>query len=361
MRGGIEGRDARSAAQVYVVFGIPAGWPDVPAFEILLRPQVRLGQRRTAEGDARFLADDHDRSGETLLPQGGGGVAPRDAAADDHDRAPADSLRHGVHSAAPVQQAGWKPDSVQRRKDLDLLGRPGAVAGHRAVLSRSRMPAACAWTSACDHRSKANVMDLRSCSRNSGLMCAAKLTVSSGSGQGDLPPGRRRRWPCAPGALGGRAGRAPVPGRARGSVAGPGAPLQVGREGRTELGVGGQARLVGGQGGQRDPAGALLFGEARPPAASAGRPRGRRRPRPARPPHAAGTRAPWWRTAARAGRRRARASRTAAGSSGSARAGRRPTRTGSAPASRAGSRNSTYQCMPLQNGLFCEWPHRQSA
>ena len=59
-------------------------------------------------------------------------------------------------------------------------------------------------------------------------------------------------------------------------------------------------------------------------------PRVRRRLRPARPPPAAGTRAPWWRTAARAGHRRARAFRTAAGSAGSARAGRRPTRTGSA-------------------------------
>jgi len=29
--------------------------------------------------------------------------------------------------------------------------------------------------------------------------------------------------------------------------------------------------------------------------------------------------------------------------------------------SATGSLNWTYQCMPLQNGLFCEWPHRQSA
>src|SRR6266704_5077607 len=42
---------------------------------------------------------------------------------------------------------------------------------------------ACACTSAGDHRSKANVIDLRSCSRNSGLTCAAKLTVSSGPGR----------------------------------------------------------------------------------------------------------------------------------------------------------------------------------
>src|SRR5690349_24808538 len=45
------------------------------------------------------------------------------------------------------------------------------------------MPAACARTSAGDHRSKANVIDLRSRSRNSGLTCAAKLTVSSGPGK----------------------------------------------------------------------------------------------------------------------------------------------------------------------------------
>src|SRR5580693_2505964 len=45
------------------------------------------------------------------------------------------------------------------------------------------MPAACVCTSACDHRSKANAIDLRSCSRNSGLMCAAKLTISSGPGK----------------------------------------------------------------------------------------------------------------------------------------------------------------------------------
>ena len=38
-----------------------------------------------AKRDTRFPADDHDRSGESLLPPGGGRVAPREAAADDHD------------------------------------------------------------------------------------------------------------------------------------------------------------------------------------------------------------------------------------------------------------------------------------
>ena len=40
---------------------------------------------RPAKRDTRIPADDHDRSGESLLPQGGGRVAPREAAADDHD------------------------------------------------------------------------------------------------------------------------------------------------------------------------------------------------------------------------------------------------------------------------------------
>jgi len=34
---------------------------------------------------------------------------------------------------------------------------------------------------------------------------------------------------------------------------------------------------------------------------------------------------------------------------------------GSRSGSGTGSLNSTYQCMPLQNGLFCECPHRHSA
>ena len=93
MRGRIDTRDAR-AADVYAVLGVPAGWPDIPAVEVLFRSQVRLGQRRPAKRDARFRADDNDRPGETFLPQGSGRVAPREAAADDHDRALADTFRH---------------------------------------------------------------------------------------------------------------------------------------------------------------------------------------------------------------------------------------------------------------------------
>src|SRR5262249_50850171 len=93
MRGRIDARDARSA-KVYAVFGVPAGWPDIPAVEVLCRSRFRLRQRRSAKRDARFRADDNDRSSETLIPQGSGRVAPRETAADDHDRARADTFRH---------------------------------------------------------------------------------------------------------------------------------------------------------------------------------------------------------------------------------------------------------------------------
>src|ERR1019366_4382029 len=128
-------------------------------------------------------------------------------------------------------------------------------------------------------------MDWRSCSRNSGLMCASKLTVWPGPGAagggwssvlawaGGLAWAGVLGWGggAGPGGgFGGRAGRAPVPAGQRatrfGAVRGlrrrdPGAPVQVGGEGGAELGVGGQAGLVGGQAGQRDPAGSLVLGE----------------------------------------------------------------------------------------------------
>jgi hypothetical protein len=34
---------------------------------------------------------------------------------------------------------------------------------------------------------------------------------------------------------------------------------------------------------------------------------------------------------------------------------------GGCAGSGSGSRNYTYQCIPLQNGLFCEWPQRHEA
>jgi hypothetical protein len=108
MRGRIDARDAR-AANVYAVFGVPAGRPDVPAVEVLFRSQVRLGQRRPAKRDARFRADDNDRPSETLIAQGSGRVAAREAAADDHDRASADALRHAspIRSQFPYPAEGY--------------------------------------------------------------------------------------------------------------------------------------------------------------------------------------------------------------------------------------------------------------
>jgi len=98
VRGGVDGhRGFGSGAQLDVMLGVPAGRPDVPAVQILLGPQVGLGQRRTAEGDAWFPAEEHDRPGEALLPERGGGVAAGHAAADDHDRVLASALGHAVH------------------------------------------------------------------------------------------------------------------------------------------------------------------------------------------------------------------------------------------------------------------------
>src|SRR5260370_743882 len=79
---------------VYVVLCVPAGRSDVPAVKTLLRPQVRLGERRPAIGDTWFSADDRDPAAVTLLPQGHSGVAPGEGAADDYDRILVGYLRH---------------------------------------------------------------------------------------------------------------------------------------------------------------------------------------------------------------------------------------------------------------------------
>ena len=69
MRRGVYGHHAGSGAEFDVVRLIPVGGLDVPALEILFRPQVCLGQWGTAERDTRFLADDHDRPAETLVAE----------------------------------------------------------------------------------------------------------------------------------------------------------------------------------------------------------------------------------------------------------------------------------------------------
>ena len=104
MRGGIDDRNTGPSETIYVVLLIPAGRPDIPVREILLRPQVRLGERRPAKGDARFPADNGDPVPESLLPQGYGGIAPGHAAADDHDSGPAATLRHLIHLPTPASE-----------------------------------------------------------------------------------------------------------------------------------------------------------------------------------------------------------------------------------------------------------------
>src|SRR6266567_7007276 len=87
---------------VHLMLLVPAGWPDVPAGDILLRPQVGLRERRSAKGDARFRADDGDRVNETVLADRDGGGASCQAATDDHDSLPAGSLSHPLHLPAPA-------------------------------------------------------------------------------------------------------------------------------------------------------------------------------------------------------------------------------------------------------------------
>src|SRR5207249_7646757 len=86
MPSGIDSDHAVLAEQLYVVLLIPSCRPDIPPGEVLLGAQVRLRQRRTAEGDSRLAADEHDSASEALFAKGNCGVSPGEAAADDDDR-----------------------------------------------------------------------------------------------------------------------------------------------------------------------------------------------------------------------------------------------------------------------------------
>ncbi len=86
MEGRIDGDDARLADTLDVVLLIPIRRLDIPPGEVLLRAQVCLRQRRTAERDPRLATDHHDSAPETLFAEGHCGVSPGEAAADDHDR-----------------------------------------------------------------------------------------------------------------------------------------------------------------------------------------------------------------------------------------------------------------------------------
>ena len=60
VRRSVYGHHVGSGAKLDVVRLIPVRGLNVPALEILFRPQICLGQRRTAKRDTRFPADDHD-------------------------------------------------------------------------------------------------------------------------------------------------------------------------------------------------------------------------------------------------------------------------------------------------------------
>ena len=110
MRDRINSHHAGLAKALYIVLFVPAGGSDIPVLEILLRPQIRLGERRTAKRDARFSADDCDPASVTLFPESYGGIAPSDAAPNDHDRTATDSRIHRVHSAAADAAINPAPD-----------------------------------------------------------------------------------------------------------------------------------------------------------------------------------------------------------------------------------------------------------
>jgi hypothetical protein len=94
MRCRIDG-DHRIGAEVDVVGCVPVAGFDVPLLQILFGSQVRLGQRWASERDARFPADEHDRSIEPLVTQRCGGRAPGLSTTNDHRRSRARS-RHAL-------------------------------------------------------------------------------------------------------------------------------------------------------------------------------------------------------------------------------------------------------------------------
>ena len=64
---------------------IPTRGLDVPPVEILLRAQVRLGQRRAAERNPRLSANDHNPPEKPSSRSVGCGIASGQPTADDHD------------------------------------------------------------------------------------------------------------------------------------------------------------------------------------------------------------------------------------------------------------------------------------
>jgi hypothetical protein len=200
------------------------------------------------------------------------------------------------------------------------------------------MSAACAWTSAGDHRSNAKIIDSRLRERNSGLTCALKLTVAPGPGNATVgcparPPSRRPRRAARPvpvparrgllrGYASGRLGLCPGCGAAESGRARREAHARYPASAARKAGSAGSRGTIGGAHGELHPACPLLVGvpAAGAPAAARSRrriagctTRGRRIPRRATWPRAACARAACPQTRAPAGHRLAPATHTAAG------------------------------------------------
>ena len=107
----VSGRVDRNDAglePLHIMLVIPTRRPDIPPVEILLRAQVRLGQRRATERDPRLSADEHDAALEALFAERHRGVATGEPAADDHDRPIAASCLqrwHCKHCTHPPRHA----------------------------------------------------------------------------------------------------------------------------------------------------------------------------------------------------------------------------------------------------------------
>ena len=88
---------------------IPVGRLDVPPIELLLRAQIRLGQRRATKGNHGLAADERHPTGEAFFAKRCGGIAPREAAANDHDRLIGVRWRHPSGSRLDPYRGGTLP------------------------------------------------------------------------------------------------------------------------------------------------------------------------------------------------------------------------------------------------------------
>ena len=83
--GGVD-RGDRLGEPLDFVLLVPLGRSHEPAIELLLGPEIGLGQRGSAEGHSRFAADQDDPALKPLVAKRGHRVAAGEAGADDHDR-----------------------------------------------------------------------------------------------------------------------------------------------------------------------------------------------------------------------------------------------------------------------------------